>query len=278
MSRKRSDWLVPLATAIGLLFSAPSVADTSIKIEAGLSSKPVEVTSDSAVVLESALPFSELLIANPNIADISTISGTTLYVLGKQPGRTSLMLIGGDGSVMSVVDIRVSPDVSELRLRLREVLPEETIDVLPANDGLVLSGTVSSPEVVGRAVELAGHYAPGKVSNLLSVRPQDVAPKPVEAAVEETPKFVDPADVEARIREILPDEAISVHELGGTIVLSGNVSSPERAQQAVQIARLVADGVEVSNLLTVPEKRTCTMRTRRGGELVETAIPCGPRP
>jgi pilus assembly protein CpaC len=52
---------------------------------------------------------------------------------------------------------------------LREILRGEPIEVRPANDGIVLSGTVSSGQVVDRAMELAERYAPGRVSNLMMV-------------------------------------------------------------------------------------------------------------
>lgn len=278
MLEKGLGLIAPIAIAALLSISVPAVAGTTIKVEDSATAQVVEVISDSAIALESAEPFGELFIANPEIADISSISGTTLYVLGKQPGRTTLMLIREDRSIISTIDIRVSPDVTELIRRLSDVLPDEEIDVMSANDGLVLSGTVSNPEAVSRALELAGHYAKGKVSNLLNVQPTEKAPEPISTpanvAVEEVVEPVDPALVEAQIREILPDEPVSVHDLAGTIVLSGSVSSNERAQQALQIARLLANGADVSNLLTVTEEQTCKVRTRRGGELIDTIIPC----
>lgn len=278
MLEKGLGLIAPIAIAALLSISVPAVAGTTIKVEDSATAQVVEVISDSAIALESAEPFGELFIANPEIADISSISGTTLYVLGKQPGRTTLMLIREDRSIISTIDIRVSPDVTELIRRLSDVLPDEEIDVMSANDGLVLSGTVSNPEAVSRALELAGHYAKGKVSNLLNVQPAEKAPEPISTpanvAVEEVVEPVDPALVEAQIREILPDEPVSVHDLAGTIVLSGSVSSNERAQQALQIARLLANGADVSNLLTVTEEQTCKVRTRRGGELIDTIIPC----
>lgn len=279
MCEKGLGWIAPALIATLLSINAPAFAEPTIKVEQGTTSQTVEVVSDSAIALESAEPFGELFIANPDIADISSISGTTLYVLGKQPGRTTLMLIREDNSIISTIDIRVSPDVTELTRRLSEVLQGEKIDVLPAKDGIVLSGTVSSTEVVSRALEIAGHYAQGRISNLLNVEVQEETPEPVvmpePVAVEEEAKLVDPAVVEAQIRTILPDEAITVHEIAGTIVLSGDVSSQERAQQALQIARLVAEGAEVSNLLSVVEVQSCNVRTRRGNELIETKIPCG---
>lgn len=279
MCEKGLGWIAPALIATLLSINAPAFAEPTIKVEQGTTSQTVEVVSDSAIALESTEPFGELFIANPDIADISSISGTTLYVLGKQPGRTTLMLIREDNSIISTIDIRVSPDVTELTRRLSEVLQGEKIDVLPAKDGIVLSGTVSSTEVVSRALEIAGHYAQGRISNLLNVEVQEETPEPVvmpePVAVEEEAKLVDPAVVEAQIRTILPDEAITVHEIAGTIVLSGDVSSQKRAQQALQIARLVAEGAEVSNLLSVVEVQSCNVRTRRGNELIETKIPCG---
>lgn len=279
MCKKRLGSATLALVAVLLSTSASPAAGTTIMVEKNATTQIVEVVSDGAIALESAESFSELFIANPEVADISSISGTTLYVLGKQPGRTTLMLIRDDNSIISTIDIRVSPDFTELRGRLSDVFPDEEIEVLSANDGLVLSGTVSSQEVVRRALELAGHYAQGKISNLFNVRVQEPAPEPkVEqepVVVAETVETVDPALVEAQIRTILPDELVAVHDLGGTIVLSGKVSSQERAEQALQIARLVAEGAQVSNLLTVVEAQSCKVRTRRGGELIETVIPCG---
>ena len=279
MTEKKTGWIASAAIAIFVSTALPAFAAITIKVEEGASEQTVEVISDSAVALESGEPFAELLIANPDIADISSISGTTLYVLGKQPGLTTLMLIRNDNSIISTINIRVSPDITELTTRLNEVFPNEEIEVLSANDGLVLSGTVSSAEVVSRALEVAGHYAQGRISNLMNVVTKETPPEPVAApqpvVVEAVVTPVDPTMVQAQIRAILPNEAVTVHELGGTLVLSGNVSSQESAQQALQIARLVAEGAEVSNLLTVAEVPTCKVRTRRGGELIETTIPCG---
>ncbi|WP_170474147.1 pilus assembly protein N-terminal domain-containing protein [Ruegeria arenilitoris] len=271
-------WIVYIAVATVTLIGAPAFAGATIKIEANAATQTVEVVADGAVAIESAEPFSEVFIANADIADISSITGTSLYILGKNPGRTTLMLTRDDSSIISSIDIRVSPDTTELQRRLSEVLPDEEIKVLSANDGFVLTGSVSGPEVVSRALEVAGHYAQGKISNLLNVRIQEAPPmpepKPEKVEPEPAVEIVDPAEVEAQIRELLPDELVSVHDLGGTIVLSGKISSQERAQQAVQIAQLLVGDAEISNLLTVTENQVCKVRMRRGGELFETVIPC----
>lgn len=163
-------WMV--AGAFGLAFCAlgagPGPAQ-SLRVMEGAATAPLNVPMNRAVVVESDVPFAELSIANPGIADISTLSDRSIYVLGKAPGRTTLTLLGGDGSLIANVEVQVAPDVAEFKERLRQILPGETIEVRTANDGIVLSGTVSSTAKLDRALDLAERYAPERVSNLMSV-------------------------------------------------------------------------------------------------------------
>ena len=129
----------------------------------------IGVPIDRAVVIESAVPFAELSIANPAIADFSTLSDRTVYILGKLAGTTTLTLIDKKGNLISNVQIKVTTDLNELRKRLKEILPNEKIKVRSANDGIVLHGKVSTAEASDKAVLLANRYAPNLVSNLLDI-------------------------------------------------------------------------------------------------------------
>ena len=73
------------------------------------------------------------------------------------------------GNWISNVQIKVTTDFKELRKRLREILPNEKIELHSANDGIVLHGRVSNSEVSDKAVLLANRYAPNLVSNLIEV-------------------------------------------------------------------------------------------------------------
>jgi pilus assembly protein CpaC len=141
----------------------------SLTVMQGEVSSALQVPMNRAVVVEAENPFAELSIANPGIADISTLSDRTIYVLGKAPGRTTLTLLGPDGRLITNVEVQVTPDVAEFKERLRQILPGEPIEVRTANDGIVLSGVVSSIARLDRALDLAERYAPGRVSNLMVV-------------------------------------------------------------------------------------------------------------
>lgn len=157
-----------LGTALTTAGLAPAMAET-LRVMSGSASSALNVPMNRAVVVESDTPFAELSIANPGIADISTLSDKTIYVLGKTPGRTTLTLLSPEGKLISNVDVHVTPDIAEFKERLQQILPGEKIEVRTANDGIVLSGTVSSAAKLDRALDLANRYAPDRVSNLMSV-------------------------------------------------------------------------------------------------------------
>lgn len=160
-----------VATSIALsavVVPTSGIAET-LRVMRGAPSSALNVPMNRAVVVESDTAFAELSIANPGIADISSLSDRTIYVLGKEPGRTTLTVLGADGRLITNVEIHVTPDITEFKERLRQILPGENIEVRTANNGIVLSGVVSSLAKLDRALELAQRYAPDRVSNLMSV-------------------------------------------------------------------------------------------------------------
>jgi pilus assembly protein CpaC len=157
-----------MGLALATFASMPAKAEV-LRVVKGTAAQALEVPMNRAVVLESDVPFAELSIANPGIADISTLSDRSIYVLGKTPGRTTLTLFTAEGELITNVEVQVTTDIAEFKERLNQILPGEKIEVRTANDGIVLSGTVSSTQKLARALDLAERYAAGRVSNLMSV-------------------------------------------------------------------------------------------------------------
>src|SRR6056297_1279571 len=153
---------------MALSWASMAFAET-LRIQSGAIQRPVKLVMNSAVVVESDTPFAELSIANPSIADFSPLSTTSFYLLGQVPGRTTMTLLNAEGQLITNVEVQVTADVRELKERLREVLPGEPVEVRPANDGIVLSGTVSGADVIDAALDLAERFAPERVSNLMQV-------------------------------------------------------------------------------------------------------------
>lgn len=168
MSMKIAIFASALGAALATTAMTPVAAEV-LRVATGQASSALNVPMNRAVVVESDVPFAELSIANPGIADISTLSDKSIYVLGKAPGRTTLTLLSPEGKLISNVEVHVTPDIGEFKERLQQILPGERIEVRTANDGIVLSGTVSSTAKLDRALDLASRYAPDRVSNLMVV-------------------------------------------------------------------------------------------------------------
>jgi pilus assembly protein CpaC len=156
------------AAAVGAIALAqPAIAQVSLA--AGADAGELDVPVNKSQVLRVDRPYSKALIGNPDIADIVPISATSVYVLGKKTGTTSLTLYDRSSRLIAVVDVVVGPDVTTLKRQLSDMIPGSPIAARMSNDSVVLEGVVPNAVVADRAVQIAETYAPGKVVNLLSL-------------------------------------------------------------------------------------------------------------
>jgi pilus assembly protein CpaC len=160
------------AALLGLSFFLATVAfaqQRPVRIQPALQAGELVVAVNKSELLRVDRPFEEVSVGNPEIADVVPLARDLVYVLGKQIGSTSLTILGPGGRVVAVVDIVVSFDLAGLKSRIFELLPGERVEVHPAGGAIVLSGNISSSDKLSRALALAERYAPGQVTNMLTV-------------------------------------------------------------------------------------------------------------
>lgn len=165
-----------LSTAAIALAAGLTIAPVAVRADEGsiagstISSRELVVSAGKSRVLELPQAFSDVMIADPKIADVVPLNNRSVYVVGKAPGATALSIYGPGKRLIAAANVVVSADIDGLKARLAELLPNERdISVRPANQSLVLSGTVSSPAALQRVTALAETYAPTKVVNMLGV-------------------------------------------------------------------------------------------------------------
>lgn len=163
-----------LAAFCGVLLAAAgsaSAAQVRVLSDATRHAGEFIIPVNKSQVLRLDVPLADLLVGNPEIADVLALTDRSIYVLGKSIGSTSLTLYGQGKTLIAVLDLVVSQDVEGLKARLFELMPEEKIEVRPVNGSLVLSGAVSSPGRLSRALKIAqGYAAGGAITNLLSLK------------------------------------------------------------------------------------------------------------
>jgi pilus assembly protein CpaC len=157
--------MIAIALAAGLL----AVAGPSMAADAP--SAPIVIGLGKSKLVELPSAYSDVMIADPKIADILPLNNHSVYVVGKAMGATALTVYGAGKRVIYSSDVLVSADLESFKARLHEVLPRESnVSVSTANQSILLSGTVSSPVALQQVVTLADTYNPGKVVNMMSVQ------------------------------------------------------------------------------------------------------------
>ena len=175
--------------------------------------------------------------ASPEIADVQLLSPQVLYVIGKKVGRTSVSVLGEDGSVQKR-DISVVPDVAPLRALLGREPDLRGVLVQPVARGVALIGEVASAAAAERALRLTAASLPEEtlVENNLRVG-LDLAP----------------------LRALMVEESglhrVRVQRVARGVALSGEVASAAAAERALRLgaASLPEDMLVENNLRVVPD-------------------------
>jgi len=163
--------LAALSLATSILFFSPASPASLAAVKPQEQSAAITIAVGKSKLVELPGAYSDLMIADPKIADILPLNAHSVYVVGKGMGTTALTVYGAGKRVLYSSDVIVSADIDGFKARLHEILPDEThISVSPANQSIVLSGTVSSPSMLQQVTTLADTYNPGKVVNMLSVQ------------------------------------------------------------------------------------------------------------
>lgn len=159
-----------LLLAVGCVVAGVRVdAQEVVTLSQSSGDRRISVTMDQAIVVQSAEPFADVSIAQPEIADIEALSSTSLYLYGRRRGRTTLTLIGPEGRLIANLTVVVESETGELKQRLSELLPRERVTVSSLGDGVVLSGEMTGAREVDQAMAMARAYAGDNVTNMMSV-------------------------------------------------------------------------------------------------------------
>ncbi len=131
----------------------------------------MQVTVGMSETVKVSLPFAEIVVGDPETADVNPLTDKTLYVLGRKLGLTNIALFDDKRQLVGVIDLEVTHDLNGLRHALKQAMPNNKINVRSINGRILLEGTVPSAPAAERAMSLAREFSPedGKVSNSLSI-------------------------------------------------------------------------------------------------------------
>jgi pilus assembly protein CpaC len=147
--------LAALALALGTVgTTAPAVAQPT-------AAKPAEtlnLSKGTGTLVRLSEPMSDIFVANEAIADVQVRSPNQLYVFGRAGGETTIYATSKSGRVVYAANVRVGNNISSVGEMLHLAMPDASIQAMPMNNLVLLTGTVASPEDVAEAQRLTQAY------------------------------------------------------------------------------------------------------------------------
>jgi pilus assembly protein CpaC len=146
-------------------------------------SRKLDLSIGKSLIVELPRDAKEVFVANPKVANAVVRSARKLFIIGIADGQTSIFVMDGDGRQIASLEVGVGRDLNVLRQTLRSAMPRSIIDIKPAGDSILLTGTVANASEATQAVDIANAFvgstggffggSKGAVINALSIRGRD---------------------------------------------------------------------------------------------------------
>jgi pilus assembly protein CpaC len=111
-----------------------------------------------SVIVDLPRDAKEVFVANPKVANAVVRSTRKIFVIGIENGATSIFVLDAEGRQIATLEINVGRDLNVLRQTLRTSLPNAQIEVKPAGDSIVLTGSVASASDAQQAADIANAF------------------------------------------------------------------------------------------------------------------------
>jgi pilus assembly protein CpaC len=143
----------------------------------------VDLSIGRSLVIDLPRDAKEVFVANPKVANAVVRSTRKLFIIGLDNGATSVMVVDAQGQQIAALEVNVGRDLNVLAQTLRTAIPQAQIQVRPAGESVLLTGTVASAMEAQQAVDIANAFVgvsaeggiatKGAVINALTIRGKD---------------------------------------------------------------------------------------------------------
>ncbi|MET0605626.1 MAG: pilus assembly protein N-terminal domain-containing protein, partial [Beijerinckiaceae bacterium] len=150
-------WLVGLAlivTAAASPATAQSV-EQSIRLEEGRRIASARVAIGKSQTIKLDLAYADLVVADPEVADVAPLTDRSFYALGKQAGTTNVSIYDEQKKLIGVVELESGANTQKLGAELNRQMPGSNVRVSSVNGRPMIGGYAPDAPSVERAVRSA---------------------------------------------------------------------------------------------------------------------------
>ena len=176
---KRSHWLRDLAAALAIALAASLLgvvcqAHAQQKIVAISGAKRtamVTVTIGKSQDVRIDTSFVDIMVGDPEVADVNPLTDHTLSILGKKIGTTRVSVYAEHKKLVGIFDVEVSYDITRLTNELTRRFPGSRLQASSINGRIMLSGDVADAVTLDKAVTIARQFGPEVINTVTVIRP-----------------------------------------------------------------------------------------------------------
>ncbi|RAZ77347.1 type II and III secretion system protein family protein [Mesorhizobium atlanticum] len=162
--RTAGGWRLPGAIALAVSLAmlgavAPARAGNDVVYVSANKNASIKVAKGKPKTIMTSAAFYQIVIGDPEIANVNPLTDKSFYVLGNNLGTTGIALFDQNKQLVGTIDIEVTLDTDQLASTIRASVPDAKIKVGSANGRVVLSGEADDAVAADKASKIASRFS-----------------------------------------------------------------------------------------------------------------------
>jgi pilus assembly protein CpaC len=150
------------AAALAVAMGTSALVAFPAAAQAQSGEKQLMLSIGEAQQINLGSPVTDVVVANPGVADVDITSNKKLYIFAKGPGMTDVVATDAAGRTVYRAKVLVGGNLSSLEQMLGVAMPDADIDVTTMNGVIMLTGTVKQPEEAAEVADLVSAFNGGQ--------------------------------------------------------------------------------------------------------------------
>ncbi|MBI2714214.1 MAG: type II and III secretion system protein family protein [Rhizobiales bacterium] len=179
---KSGNWLRDVVIALGIAMAATLLCmagdayaqQRTIQISGANRTAMVTVTIGKSQDVRTETSFVDVMVGDPEVADVNPLTDHTLSILAKKIGTTRVSVYSEGKKLIGIFDVEVSYDITRLTNELKRRFPRSSLQASTVNGRIMLSGEVSDAATLDKAVTIARQFGPEIINSVSVMAPQQV--------------------------------------------------------------------------------------------------------
>ena len=179
---KGGSWLRDLAIALAIALAASILGTIG---NASAQSRMIQISGNNRTVMVTVPigksedvrtdnSFVDVVVGDPEVADVNPLTDHALSILGKKIGTTRVSVYAESKRLIGIFDVEVSYDITRLTNELRRRFPGSLIRASTVNGRIMLSGEAVDAASLDKAVTIARQFGPEIINSVSVMSPQQV--------------------------------------------------------------------------------------------------------